>query len=85
MYLSNLGATLQTRFRRTLERGLLILDVESRELKDGDKLSGETAFTLNTKCWEAGIETFGEREFRSLPSPEENREALRMLRAFGYL
>ena len=36
----------ETRFRRTLERGLSILDSESRELKAGDKLSGETAFTL---------------------------------------
>src|SRR5258708_23013585 len=34
------------RFRRTLERGLAILDTESANLKRGDKLKGETAFTL---------------------------------------
>jgi len=34
------------RFRRTLERGLSILDTESAGLKRGDKLKGETAFTL---------------------------------------
>src|SRR5260370_5217587 len=34
------------RFRRTLERGLAILDTESASLKRGDKLKGETAFTL---------------------------------------
>src|SRR6201993_2744795 len=31
----------ETRFRRTLERGLAILDDESRGLKDGDNLKGE--------------------------------------------
>jgi alanyl-tRNA synthetase len=36
----------ETRFRNTLERGLLILDEESRGLKRGDQLKGETAFTL---------------------------------------
>ncbi|HZP78275.1 MAG TPA: alanine--tRNA ligase [Pseudolabrys sp.] len=36
----------ETRFRRTLERGLSILDEESRGLKSGDQLKGETAFTL---------------------------------------
>ena len=36
----------ETRFRRTLERGLAILDEESRALKAGDRLAGETAFTL---------------------------------------
>jgi len=36
----------ETRFRKTLERGLSILDEESRTLKRGDKLKGETAFTL---------------------------------------
>jgi alanyl-tRNA synthetase len=36
----------ETRFRRTLERGLSILDEESRSLSEGAKLSGETAFTL---------------------------------------
>src|SRR3954449_8139062 len=36
----------ETRFRNTLERGLLILDEESRGLKRGDRLKGETAFTL---------------------------------------
>jgi alanyl-tRNA synthetase len=34
------------RFRRTLERGLSILDTESAGLRQGDKLKGETAFTL---------------------------------------
>jgi len=36
----------ETRFRRTLERGLAILDDESRGLKQGDDLKGEVAFTL---------------------------------------
>jgi alanyl-tRNA synthetase len=36
----------ETRFRRTLERGLAILDAESRDLGPGQNLSGETAFTL---------------------------------------
>ncbi|GGC84477.1 alanine--tRNA ligase [Chelatococcus reniformis] len=36
----------EIRFRRTLERGLAILEDESRALVDGDRLSGETAFTL---------------------------------------
>ncbi len=36
----------ETRFRKTLERGLAILDTESACLKRGDKLKGETAFTL---------------------------------------
>jgi alanyl-tRNA synthetase len=36
----------ETRFRRTLERGLAILDEESRSLKAGDSLKGEVAFTL---------------------------------------
>jgi alanyl-tRNA synthetase len=36
----------ETRFRKTLERGLAILDEESRSLKSGDRLKGETAFTL---------------------------------------
>jgi alanyl-tRNA synthetase len=36
----------ETRFRRTLERGLAILDEESGGLKRGDRLKGETAFTL---------------------------------------
>ncbi len=36
----------ETRFRRTLERGLSILDAESRDLQAGQNLSGETAFTL---------------------------------------
>ncbi|HEY8565740.1 MAG TPA: alanine--tRNA ligase [Beijerinckiaceae bacterium] len=36
----------ETRFRRTLERGLAILDTETAELGEGQKLSGETAFTL---------------------------------------
>ncbi len=36
----------ETRFRKTLERGLAILDDETRSLGEGDKLSGETAFTL---------------------------------------
>ncbi len=36
----------ERRFRKTLERGLAILDEASRGLKTGDKLKGETAFTL---------------------------------------
>src|SRR5437870_4307902 len=36
----------ESRFRKTLERGLSILDAESANLKRGDKLKGETAFTL---------------------------------------
>jgi alanyl-tRNA synthetase len=36
----------ETRFRKTLERGLAILDEESKALRRGDKLKGETAFTL---------------------------------------
>ncbi|HEY2229540.1 MAG TPA: alanine--tRNA ligase [Xanthobacteraceae bacterium] len=36
----------ETRFRKTLERGLAILDEETRGLRSGDKLKGETAFTL---------------------------------------
>jgi alanyl-tRNA synthetase len=36
----------ETRFRRTLERGLAILDDASRALEAGDRLSGEIAFTL---------------------------------------
>src|SRR3954470_11036093 len=35
-----------TRFRKTLERGLSILDDETKTLKRGDNLKGETAFTL---------------------------------------
>jgi alanyl-tRNA synthetase len=36
----------ETRFRVTLERGLRILDDETRNLKKGDKLKGDIAFTL---------------------------------------
>ncbi len=36
----------ETRFRKTLERGLAILDEETKALKRGDRLKGETAFTL---------------------------------------
>ncbi len=36
----------ETRFRKTLERGLSILDDETRDLAKGENLSGETAFTL---------------------------------------
>jgi alanyl-tRNA synthetase len=36
----------ETRFRKTLERGLSILDDKSRTLKKGDMFDGETAFTL---------------------------------------
>jgi alanyl-tRNA synthetase len=36
----------ETRFRRTLQRGLSILDEKSTGLKKGDMLDGETAFTL---------------------------------------
>jgi alanyl-tRNA synthetase len=36
----------ETRFRKTLERGLAILDEATSHLKKGGKLKGETAFTL---------------------------------------
>ncbi len=36
----------EIRFRKTLERGLAILDEESKSLKKGDMLDGVTAFTL---------------------------------------
>jgi len=36
----------ETRFRNTLERGLSILEEETKALKRGDSLKGETAFTL---------------------------------------
>src|ERR1700757_5065798 len=36
----------ETRFRRTLERGLAILDEESKGLKRGAMFDGDTAFTL---------------------------------------
>jgi alanyl-tRNA synthetase len=36
----------ETRFRKTLERGLSILEEETTGLKRGDNLKGETAFTL---------------------------------------
>ena len=36
----------EVRFRRTLERGLAILDEASKSLKKGDMFDGETAFTL---------------------------------------
>src|SRR6187401_1212573 len=36
----------ESRFRKTLERGLSILDEEAKSLKRGDSLKGETAFTL---------------------------------------
>src|SRR4051795_12382006 len=36
----------ETRFRKTLSRGLAILDDETKTLKRGDNLKGETAFTL---------------------------------------
>jgi alanyl-tRNA synthetase len=36
----------ETRFRKTLERGLAILDTESKSLKKGDMFDGDTAFTL---------------------------------------
>jgi len=36
----------ETRFRRTLERGLSILEEASKSLKKGDMFDGETAFTL---------------------------------------
>ena len=36
----------ETRFRRTLERGLSILDEASKTLKKGDMFDGVTAFTL---------------------------------------
>jgi alanyl-tRNA synthetase len=36
----------ETRFRRTLERGLALLDAASKWLQQGDMFDGETAFTL---------------------------------------
>jgi alanyl-tRNA synthetase len=36
----------ESRFRKTLERGLTILDEASKSLKKGDMFDGETAFTL---------------------------------------
>jgi alanyl-tRNA synthetase len=36
----------ESRFRRTLERGLSLLDEASKSLKKGDMFDGETAFTL---------------------------------------
>ncbi|WP_458761247.1 alanine--tRNA ligase [Afipia sp. TerB] len=36
----------ETRFRKTLDRGLAILDEKSASLKKGDMFDGETAFTL---------------------------------------
>jgi alanyl-tRNA synthetase len=36
----------ESRFRRTLERGLAILDEETRSLGEGGRLSGDVAFTL---------------------------------------
>src|SRR5258708_24952516 len=36
----------ETRFRKTLERGLTILDEKSSGLKKGDMFDGDTAFTL---------------------------------------
>jgi alanyl-tRNA synthetase len=36
----------ETRFRKTLERGLSILDEKSATLKQGDMFDGDTAFTL---------------------------------------
>src|SRR3954451_14523973 len=36
----------ETRFRKTLERGLAILDEKSATLKQGDMFDGDTAFTL---------------------------------------
>jgi len=36
----------ETRFRKTLDRGLSILDEKSNALKKGDMFDGETAFTL---------------------------------------
>ena len=36
----------ETRFRKTLDRGLVILDDKSGSLKKGDMFDGETAFTL---------------------------------------
>jgi alanyl-tRNA synthetase len=37
----------ETRFRKTLSRGLQILDEESASLKDGDVLAGDVAFKLH--------------------------------------
>jgi len=47
----------ETRFRRTLERGLAILDAENRTLSSGDKLNGETAFALYDRAVSASTPT----------------------------
>lgn len=36
----------EERFRRTLGRGMTLLDEATRDLKDGDVMNGETAFKL---------------------------------------
>jgi alanyl-tRNA synthetase len=36
----------ESRFKQTLDRGLKILDTETKKLKDGDELDGELAFKL---------------------------------------
>ena len=36
----------ETRFGKTLEKGLSLLDAETADMNEGDKLSGETAFKL---------------------------------------
>ena len=44
-----IGETLkleETKFRKTLERGLNLLSEETKDLGDGDRLAGETAFRL---------------------------------------
>lgn len=38
--------TEETRFLRTLDKGLRLLDDETKNLKEGDELSGATAFKL---------------------------------------
>lgn len=39
--------TEETRFLRTLDKGLRLLDDETKNLKEGDELSGATAFKLS--------------------------------------
>lgn len=42
--------TEETRFLRTLDKGLRLLDDETKNLKEGDELSGATAFKLYDTC-----------------------------------
>ena len=44
--ISDTSKTEETRFLRTLDKGLRLLDDETKNLKEGDELSGATAFKL---------------------------------------